>query len=310
MTDFTASPPERQRTILVTGPSGAGRSTAINALEDLGYEAIDNLPLSLLPRLLTGPAHPHPLALGIDTRNREFSTEALLASIEDLASRAPLDFDVLFLDCSEDVLLRRFSETRRRHPTAPGEDPLKGIRREKEMLARIQERADVLINSSDLSPHQLRAEITRLFAIEQGGTLAVSLHSFSYKRGLPRSADMVFDCRFLRNPHWEPELRPLTGVDPRVAAYVAEDARYQVFFTNLRDLCLSLLPAYKEEGKSHLSIALGCTGGKHRSVAVTEALAQALAQAGWQVSIRHRELERSVLSGTGHVSSVAKGAGA
>ncbi|MGB7318478.1 MAG: RNase adapter RapZ [Planktotalea sp.] len=284
----------KQRLVLVTGPSGAGRATAIHALEDSGYEAIDNMPLSLLPRLLQGPAYPRPLALGLDVRNREFSTRALLETIEDLTRRTDLQFEVVYLDCSDDVLLRRFSETRRRHPLAGAEDPLRGIAREKQALDPVRDRADILIDSSDLSPHDMRAEITRLFSIEEGLRLAVSLHSFSYKRGLPRSADMVFDCRFLQNPHWQPELRALTGCDPRVAQYVSEDPRYAAFLEQVGALCTSLLPAYTEEGKSHFTIAFGCSGGRHRSVAVTEVIAQTLALAGWQVSCRHRELEREL----------------
>lgn len=283
----------RQRLVLVTGPAGSGRLTAINALADSGYEAIDNMPLSLLPRLLQGPAFERPLALGLDARNREFSTNALLETIDDLTRRSDLEVEVLYLDCSDDVLLRRFSETRRRHPLAGGEDPLRGIAREKQALEPVRERASMLIDSSDLSPHEMRAEITRLFAIEAGQRLAVSVHSFSYKRGLPRSADMVFDCRFLQNPHWEPELRPLTGQDTAVAQYVAEDPRFETFIEQVSALCLSLLPAYLEEGKSNFTIAFGCTGGRHRSVAVTEIITQTLALAGWQVSCRHRELERA-----------------
>lgn len=284
--------PEKQRLILVTGPSGAGRSTAINALEDLGYEAIDNLPLSLLPRLMQGPSHEKPLALGLDTRNREFSTHALMEAIEELSRRRAYDFDVLFIDCSDNVLLRRFSETRRRHPMAGADDPLRGISREKEMLGSIRQRASILIDSSELSPHDMRAEISRLFSLEMKQKLSVSVHSFSYKRGLPRSADMVLDCRFLRNPHWESELRAMSGLDPAVAQYVSEDARYAAFFQHIKDLCDTLLPAYQEEGKSHFTIAFGCTGGRHRSVTLTEATSQMLAQSGWQVSCRHRELQR------------------
>lgn len=288
---FTAKD-ELQKLVLVTGPSGAGRSTAINALEDMGFEAIDNLPLSLLDRLLTGPAHTHPLALGIDARNRDFSTDAVLESIEELSTISPFGFEVLYIDCDDKTLLRRFSETRRRHPMAPDEDPLQGIVREKALLSHVRDRADVLIDSTDLSPHDLRAELKRIFSLHDESELAVSLHSFSYKRGLPRSADMVLDCRFLKNPHWEPELRALTGRTEAVAEYVASDERYPAFFQQISDMCLNLLPAYREEGKSHFAVALGCTGGKHRSVAVTEALAAALAKNGWQVSIRHRELER------------------
>lgn len=292
MTDNPAGALGKQRLILVTGPSGAGRSTAINALEDIGYEAIDNLPLSLLPRLLQGPVHEKPLALGLDTRNREFSTSALLDAIGNLSDQDAFDFDVLYTDCSDGVLLRRFSETRRRHPMAGADDPLRGIAREKQMLERVRERASILVDSSELSPHEMRAEVTRLFSLDLDQRLNVTLHSFSYKRGLPRSADMVFDCRFLRNPHWEIDLRDLTGLDSAVAQYVSQDQRYPAFFKHIGDLCATLLPAYLEEGKSHLTIAFGCTGGRHRSVTLTEATSQMLALEGWQVSCRHRELQR------------------
>ena len=289
----TADGAGKQGLVLVTGPSGAGRSTAINALEDLGYEAIDNLPLSLLPRLLKGPPHERPLALGLDTRNREFSQAALMAAIEKLSAQSAYDFDVLYVDCNDDVLLRRFSETRRRHPMAGADDPLRGIAREKGMLADVRARASVLIDSSDLSPHEMRAEMSRLFSREQDQKLTVSLVSFSYKRGLPRSADMVFDCRFLRNPHWVEDLRALTGQDEQVARYVSEDPRYPAFFKHVTDLCELMLPACLDEGKSHFTIAFGCSGGKHRSVTVTEAAAEVLALSGWQVSCRHRELARA-----------------
>lgn len=292
------------RLVLVTGPSGAGRSTAITALEDLGYEAIDNLPLFLVPALLSERLPTHAMALGIDTRNREFTTDALLAAIDDFAARVPHAFEVLYLDSAEEVLLRRFSETRRRHPMSPGEDPRKGISREKALLGPVRERADVLIETDEMTPHDLRAEIGRLFALEQSQDLVVSLHSFSYKRSLPRSADMVLDCRFLRNPHWQAELREHTGLEPEVADYVQQDPRYADFIERVTGLCRSLLPAYKAEGKSHFSIAFGCTGGKHRSVAVTEAVAAALALDGWQVSIRHRELERGIRTSRTLVSGV------
>lgn len=284
------------RIVLVTGPSGAGRSSAINALEDLGYEAIDNIPLSLLPRLLHGPAHRAPLALGVDTRNRDFSTQALLDTIAELSdaetNARAAGFEVLYLDCSEDVLLRRFSETRRRHPMSPDEDPRRGVTRELAVLAAVRDRADVLIDTSFLGPNELRTEIARLFSAPEEGRLAVSLHSFSYKRGLPRSVDTVFDCRFLRNPHWDASLRSMCGLDAPVAAFVQEDENYEAFVEKVVAMTVLLLPAYKEAGKAHFSIGFGCTGGQHRSVAVTEAVAQSLAQAGWQVSCRHRELER------------------
>ncbi len=288
MTAATELP--RSRVVLVTGPSGAGRSTALNALEDMGFEAIDNLPLHLMPRLLEGPGPNRPLALGVDTRNRDFSTVSLLELIDDLARRPATDLTVLYLDCRSEILLRRFSETRRRHPLAPAETPEAGIRRDLGLMAPIRDLADILIDTSDLNVHQLRAEIERWFAPDGSTSLAVSVQSFSYKRGLPRGIDMVFDCRFLSNPYWQPPLRALDGRDPRVVRHVAADARFAPFFDRVLDLTRLLLPAYVEEGKSHLSIAFGCTGGQHRSVVLAETLAKALAEAGQQVSIRHREL--------------------
>ena len=281
-----------RRLVLVTGPSGAGRSTAVNVLEDLGFEAIDNLPLSLLPRLLDGPPIDRPMALGIDVRNRDVSTNGLIELIDDLSGQAALDVELLYLDCSADVLMRRYSETRRRHPMAPAESPQQGIEREFDLLVPIRARANILIDTSDLTPHDLRAEIEDWFDTESTQRLAVSIQSFSYKRGIPRGVDMILDCRFLRNPYWSETLRALDGRDPAVASFVAEDKRFVEFFDKVEALTQMLLPAYAEEGKAHLAIAFGCTGGQHRSVAVAEKLANALAATGWQVSIRHRELER------------------
>ncbi|HKL55859.1 MAG TPA: RNase adapter RapZ [Roseovarius sp.] len=282
----------KPRLVLVTGPSGAGRTTAIRALEDMGYEAIDNLPLSLLPRVLDGEAPEKPLALGVDTRNRDFSTNALIEAIDrmDRLSRVPMQ--VLYLDCSAEVLLRRFSETRRRHPLAPAESPGLGIAREFDLLGPIRARADILIDSSEMTPHDLRADLEQWFAPQGGSDMAVSVHSFSYKRGLPRGLDMVLDCRFLQNPYWEEALRALDGRDKRVADFIAQDARFAAFRAKVVDLALLLLPAYEAEGKAYLAIGFGCTGGQHRSVAMAETLARALADGGWPVSIRHRELER------------------
>jgi RNase adapter protein RapZ len=278
--------------VLITGPSGAGRSTSIRALEDMNFEAIDNLPLRLIPKLLDGHEPLRPLALGIDPRNRDFSTSALIELIDQLGQQPDSDLTVLYLDCRPEVLLRRFSETRRRHPLAPSESPEIGVQRELELLTSVRHRADLLIDTSGLNVHQLRAEIERWFQPRVGNTLALSVHSFSYKRGLPRGMDMVFDCRFLINPHWQPDLRELDGRNPKVAAHVATDQRFTPFFDRVLDLTRFLLPAYVDEGKSHLSIAFGCTGGKHRSVALAQALAKALADDGQQVSVRHRELER------------------
>lgn len=284
--------------LLVTGPSGAGRTTAINALEDLGYEVIDNLPLSLLPRLLDGPPPSRPLALGLDVRNRDFGTNALIETIDQLTGQGDLTAQVLYMDADEEELVRRYSETRRRHPLAPAGPPLAGISAERELLIPIRARADVLINTTGMSPHDTKAEMARWFGTGEAGQLGVTLHSFSYKRGLPRGMDIVMDCRFLRNPHWEESLRQRDGRDPAVVDYVAADPRFAAFFAQVKALVDLLLPAHKDEGKAHLSIGFGCTGGQHRSVAMTEQMASALAQDGWHVSKRHRELERRAAQGS------------
>lgn len=281
-----------RRLVLVTGPSGAGRSSALNVLEDAGFEAIDNLPLRLLPVLLDDQQNERSVALGIDARNRDFSTNAVLDLMGQLSARAGLAVELLFLDCADDTLLRRFSETRRRHPLAPVDRPAQGIIREKELLGPIRARADVLIDTTNLNIHQMREEVEQWFAPDGRHHLAVSVQSFSYKRGLPRSVDMVHDCRFLRNPYWEPALRALNGTDAQVQAYVGEDTRFTPFSTKVLELSELLLPAYRDEGKSYIAIAFGCTGGQHRSVTLAEHHALRLADAGWQVSIRHRELDR------------------
>lgn len=283
---------EGHRVVLVTGPSGAGRSTAIDALEDLGYEVIDNLPLSLIPRLIDGPPLARPIALGMDVRNRDFNATALIETIDTLTRDPRVALDVLYLDCAPSELIRRYAQTRRRHPLAPAETPVEGVGREIDLLAPIRVRADHLIDTTEMSPHDLKAELSQWFGRDTSHRLAVSVQSFSYKRGLPRGVDMVFDCRFLQNPYWVPELRDLDGRDAAVADFIRADARFVPFFEKLRDLVLLLLPATVEEGKAHLSIGFGCTGGQHRSVAIAEMLGNSLAEAGWPVSKRHRELER------------------
>lgn len=291
-TSQTINPPAAaRRFVLVTGPSGAGRSSALNVLEDAGFEAIDNLPLRLLPALLDGPAQERSIALGIDARTRDFATNTLIELLGSLCARDDLTVDLLYLDCSDEVLLRRFSETRRRHPLAEGGPPISGIERERDLLRPLRKRADVLIDTSQLNVHELRAEVERWFAPGGQRQLNVSVQSFSYKRGLPRSVDLVFDCRFLRNPYWSPALRAANGTDPAVAAYVSADPNFAPFAEKVTDLSLLLLPAFRTEGKANLSIAFGCTGGQHRSVTLAEHHALMLAQEGWQVSIRHRELD-------------------
>jgi RNase adapter protein RapZ len=285
-------PSAEHQLVLITGPSGAGRSTAIHALEDLGVEVIDNLPLSLIPRLIDGPTLGRPIALGLDVRNRDFNTTALIELIDTLTRDPRVSIELIYLDCDPSELIRRYSQTRRRHPLAPMETPTEGIAREIDLLAPIRARADHLIDTSEMSPHDLKAEIGEWFDSGSAAPMAVSVQSFSYKRGLPRGLDMVFDCRFLANPYWQADLRSLDGRDARVAAYIATDPRFADFFLRLCELILMLLPAHQAEGKAHLSIGFGCTGGQHRSVAVAENLGNVLAEAGWPVSKRHRELER------------------
>lgn len=281
-----------QRIVLVSGPSGAGRSTAVNALEDCGYEVIDNIPLSLIPRLIEG-SRPltRPMALGVDVRNRDFSVRSLL-DLHAQLNGSDLQGDLLYLDCTADVLARRYSETRRRHPLAPDDTPAEGIALELALLDDVRSHADVLIDTTDLTVHDLRAEVQTWFTIAQDRRLAISAQSFSYKRGLPQSLDTVFDVRFLRNPHWEPELRAHTGLDDRVQRFIARDERHDGFLQRVTEFLNFVLPAHIDEGKTHFSIGFGCTGGQHRSVAVTETVAHRLAEHGWQVSIRHRELDR------------------
>lgn len=294
MTDTTPSQlllgPVAQKLLFVTGPAGAGRTTAVRTLEDLGYETTDNPPLHLVPSLIEGAEAP--LAIAIDTRTRGFSVAALSELLDDLNDRTDVAVELLYLDCSVDVLLRRYSETRRRHPLAPDESPVAGVSRDFAALGPIRNRADALIDTTELSVHDLRDEVTRLYSLQGGSGLAVVIQSFSYKRGLPRGLDMVFDCRFLKNPHWNPALREFDGREPMVQDYIAEDPLLTPFFDKVFSLLELVLPASVNEGKSHFSVGFGCTGGKHRSVALTERTAKALAGMGWQVSIQHREVER------------------
>ena len=280
--------------VLVTGPSGAGRTTAINALEDVGFEAIDNLPLTLAPRLLEGPALHRPLALGLDTRNRDFASNQMMETIETLAVNAAIRLEVLYLDCSVDVLIRRFSETRRRHHLSPDGAALFGIELDLGLMQSVRARADILIDTTTLSPHDLCAEITRYFVPDQQKAMAIFLQSFSYKRGTPRGVDIIFDCRFLRNPYWDKDLRSKNGLNAAVQAYVGEDKNFTPFRKKILEFADFVIPAHIVEGRSHLTIGFGCTGGKHRSVSIVEVVRKDLQLRGWHVTIRHRELVEQI----------------
>lgn len=279
--------------VIVTGMSGAGRTTAINTLEDMGFEALNNFPLALVDRLVeSADDSPRPIAIGVETRTRGFSERALTALIDRLRGRWGARALLMFLDCADSELQARFSQTRRRHPLAPAEDALTGIARERDLMAEVRARADMVIDTTAFSPNTLRSEFEILFSQQIGAGLSVSVQSFSYKRGAPHDADMVLDCRFLRNPYWDAEIRELDGRHSRIQGFVGEDPLFGPFFEKLCEMLLMLLPAYKAEGKAYFCVALGCTGGRHRSVTVSERLAGRLREAGWPVALHHRELER------------------
>lgn len=294
--EIAIRPPERRPApvvMLITGMSGAGRSTAIATFEDMGYEAVDNFPLALIDQLVAPISDTsHPIALGIAPRTRGFSVRAVGEAVDDLRKRWRAGAVTIFLDCSDEKLLNRFSETRRRHPLAPEEDPATGIARERDLLMPLREQADAVIDTTHMTPHQLKAELNSRFSLAVSTGLSVSIQSFSFKRGTPHEADMVLDCRFLRNPYWMPSLRALDGRDPQIQGFVRDDPLFAGFFDRLTDLLAMLLPAYQEEGKAYFSIALGCTGGRHRSVVLAEDLKAQLKDHGWHASVRHRELDR------------------
>ena len=284
-----------KRILLVTGMSGAGKSTALRTLEDAGWEVVDNLPLTLLHHLLSTPPSTgvaqarRPLAIGIDARTRDFDAEKIVGQIKALSTNQSFPIETLFLDCAGTELLRRYSETRRRHPLALDRPAIDGIASERELLAPLRRWSDHIIDTTDSGPPDLQLQIRERFAAPDH---APNLHimSFGFARGLPRNTDTVFDLRFLKNPHWEDQLRPLTGLDPAVGEYIATDESYAEAIGKIEDLLLTLLPRYKAEGKSYLSIGFGCTGGRHRSVHVAERVAARLREAGFSPTVEHRDL--------------------
>lgn len=280
------------RAVIVTGLSGAGKTSALKVLEDLGYEAVDNLPVSLLFSLVRpGEGVSRPLAVGIDIRTRDFAIQPISDAIATLRADRGLDVKVLFLDCDDEVLRRRFTETRRRHPLATDRPLIDGIRHERTLVSPLKRCADVVFDTSNLQPGEFKRALAGYFDMESDHGLMVFVTSFAYRQGLPREADLVFDVRFLNNPHYVAELKPLTGRDAGVAEYVAADPAFPGFFATLTDLLSPLLPRFSAEGKSYLTIAIGCTGGRHRSVFVAERLTAWLKEHGVRVELRHRELE-------------------
>jgi UPF0042 nucleotide-binding protein len=308
------------RILLVTGLSGAGRTTVLKTLEDIGWETVDNLPLSLLDRLLSSPLpqgapeEDRPLAIGIDSRTRGFDARAILRRVAKLREEQHQPVEILFVDAADAVLAQRFSATRRRHPLAldrPAED---GVASERTLLAPLREAAEHLIDTTETSSNTLQQDIRRRFADTAAAPPTLIVSSFSYARGLPRDADLVLDMRFLRNPHWDEALRPGTGLDADVSAYIAADPAYGPALEQIEQLLLTLLPRYQREGKSYITIAFGCTGGRHRSVHAAQVIAKRLRAAGFSPTISHRDLAKEQSGaqegkpddGTGAIVTVSK----
>jgi RNase adapter protein RapZ len=278
--------------VLVTGLAGAGMTTALKTLEDQGYEVIDNLPLALIPAAAErSELFAHRLALGLDTRTHDFGVDRLIAVADQLRQMPEVSIRLLFMVADAEVLQRRFTETRRRHPMAKDRPLMDGISAEMALLEPLRRVADLVIDSSQMTIHQCRALIAGNFAETNTSTLRVCTTSFSFKHGVPRDADLLFDVRFLRNPHWEPALRALTGRDSDVAAYIEADPDLADFLKHLRALVGPLLPRYRQEGKAYLTIAFGCTGGQHRSVYCAESVGAWVRSEGYDCTIRHRELD-------------------
>lgn len=283
---------------LITGLSGAGKSSALKVLEDLNYEAIDNLPATLLPNvvdmvLADQDDEPRPaLAIGIDARTRHFQPDSILQSLANLRSRQDVNLKILYFDSNNEVLAKRFTETRRRHPLAGGRQVTDGIIQERHMMEVLRAEADYIFDTSDLGSQELRQILRQQFERGHGGDLSIMVSSFAYPRGLPRDSDLVFDVRFLRNPHYVEELKLLTGQDKEIQDYVGSDDRFTDFCEKISDLILFSLPEYKKEGKSYLKISFGCTGGRHRSVFMAEKMAGLLLEKGYVANLYHRELEQ------------------
>ena len=279
---------------VVTGMSGAGRSATADVLEDLGFFVIDNMPPALIPKVaeLGRDRQGSRFALVVDTRAGEYlpDLESALAELRETGARTR----VLFLDAADEVLVRRFDETRRRHPVAESHRVSEGIARERELLEEIKGQADIVIDTSELNVHELRDRLREIIGepADLPSGLQISVVSFGYKHGLPLDVDLVFDCRFLPNPHWIESMRPLPGTDPKVRRYVMKQEETQAFLEELSNLFELLLPAYVREGKSYLSIGVGCTGGRHRSVVIAAEIARLLERLGFPARVHHRDLER------------------
>lgn len=283
----------KRQLVIITGLSGSGKSTGARALEDAGFFVIDNLPLVMLPNFLSLTDHGYQkVATVVDARSSDFLGDCnqVLKSIK----AEGLDVEVLFFEASDQDLVKRFSETRRRHPLVQKQGILAAIDREREIMSELRGLATIILDSSGLTVHQLRQRVLAsvLGSEDHEGQLQVQLQSFGFRNGLPLGADLVFDVRFLDNPHFIEELRPKTGLDPDVSNYVLSQADYQEFRSKLKDILFFLLPRYRQEGKTSLTIAIGCTGGRHRSVAVAEDLGPYLLGTGSLVQVHHKDIDK------------------
>jgi UPF0042 nucleotide-binding protein len=282
----TSPPP---RLLLVTGMSGAGKSTVLDALEDMGWDCVDNLPVGLLKDFVRGEEQgggKAPIAVGMDARSRGFDADKLPDIVRSIENVRP---EILYLDCSGAELIRRYDETRRRHPLAADRPAEDGIARERGIMGRIRQAADSILDTTDLTPAELREELRKRYA-EDRDQPVITIASFGYSRGVSRTADLVFDMRFVDNPHWVEHLRPLTGMDSQVRDHCAQDPAWGQAMDHIEALLRDLIPRYWAAGKTYLTVAFGCTGGRHRSVAAAVEMAGRLHEAGFPANIRHRDL--------------------
>ena len=277
------------RLLLVTGMSGAGKTTVLNALEDMGWDCVDNLPTALLESFVHGEREARlkvPVAVGMDVRSRGFDPKALPGLLNSIEGVTP---EILYLDCAGAELIRRYDETRRRHPLAPDRPAEDGIARERGATAPLRQIADTVLDTTDFTPSKLRDELLRRYGGEVDQPV-ITVASFGFARGISRTADLVFDMRFLDNPHWVDDLRPLTGEDEAVVAYIERDPAWSATMDRVEALLTDLIPRYWAAGKSYLTVAFGCTGGRHRSVAAAVEMANRLHGAGFSPNVRHRDL--------------------